>query len=734
MKRTFYFFILLLFFFRCKTEPDEVTTIYLDEIPFNEIVDPYGPPKRQVDFTGDTLEIREHEYKWGLGTHAPSTLHIDLNKKGVKFSAWVGVDEDVRKFHSPETRDELGNVASYVYDNKVDHYDFTKGGTVIFKVFLDGKLHYSSGLMNVATPPRQIDVNLNGAERLTLVADPTEDGSFADYANWAMASLTLKGESDKIRIYHYPGDILVNHAGFPSESFKTCYRHGRDPVSFSLVNEESGEIAFSGQFEPVEGDLGDYLRGDFSKFTAPGRYYITSDTMRSVIFEIRDDVYGECLKKHLTYINLQRSGHPDEGWAPANHLDDGIRQDNGEYQDVTGGWYDANDLRKPAKGNSLLLYALARVAEKGVGGISDEEMLEEIRWGNKFLFSMQEPDGHLLHYVGFTWEGYRENKWTDNIVGTEDDRTIITRPTDVNSHLAFIAAESIIAIKFRELDPDYTAKCIDAAERAWEWVKNNSDINNHEDFGLAVTAISNLFKATGNEKYRRDAEDYLSRLLSMQKEGGEVIGNHFFDLDAGGTREGGLAMMGMADFIRTFPDHPLSERAKSAMQAFAEDYYSVVEKTNAFSVIPWLLSKDTLESGKKIGPYWYKNFLHVGMNQHLSRNGAGLVVAGEILDKPEYIKTAQRQLDWIYGANPYNASTVTDIGYNQPALFKTTAGEFKPHTPELTGGVMTGIGSNHPKDDIALYPGWWWTTEYWSPTVTYTIILVNNLNDYAGNN
>jgi hypothetical protein len=47
---------------------------------------------------------------------------------------------------------------------------------------------------------------------------------------------------------------------------------------------------------------------------------------------------------------------------------------------------------------------------------------------------------------------------------------------------------------------------------------------------------------------------------------------------------------------------------------------------------------------------------------------------------------------------------------------------------------MTGIGSNHPEDDIAIYPGWWWTTEYWSPTVTYTIILVNKLNAYAKNN
>jgi hypothetical protein len=155
----------------------------------------------------------------------------------------------------------------------------------------------------------------------------------------------------------------------------------------------------------------------------------------------------------------------------------------------------------------------------------------------------------------------------------------------------------------------------------------------------------------------------------------------------------------------------------------------VVTKTNAFSIPPFLIRKDTLSSGKRIGQYWYKNFLHVGINQHLARTGAGLVAAAEVLKRPEYARIAQKQLDWIYGANPFNASTVNEIGYNQPALFKTTEGEYRPHTPELTGGVMTGIGSD-PDDNITLFPGYWWTTEYWSPTVTYTMILANKLVDY----
>jgi hypothetical protein len=450
----------------------------------------------------------------------------------------------------------------------------------------------------------------------------------------------------------------------------------------------------------------------------------------SEIFSIGSNVYNHCLEKHLQYIHLQRSGHPTEGWAPGHHLDDGIRQDNGLHQDVTGGWYDANDLRKPAKGNALLLYALTEMAESSLAGLHAEEIKDEIKWGNKFLLAMQEPSGYLLHYIGFTWEGYRENRWTDNRIGTKDDRTIITRPTDLNTHLVFISAESRVARLFQHSESSYAATCADAALRAYRWVKSQKNIENAEDLGVAITAASEMFRYFQEESFRIDAENYVRQLLELQKKNNDIISGYFFDMNESGTRECGLAIMGLSDFVGAFPDNHLAADVRAAVRACADNYYLKVANTSAFRIIPWLISKDSLESNKRIGNYWYKHFLHVGVNQHLARNGAGLVSAAALLREPLYAVLAQQQLDWIYGANPFNASTVSGIGSNQPAVFKTTAGEFKPHTPELMGGVMTGIGSNHPKDAIALYPGWWWTTEYWSPPVTYTIVLVSKLNDY----
>jgi hypothetical protein len=119
------------------------------------------------------------------------------------------------------------------------------------------------------------------------------------------------------------------------------------------------------------------------------------------------------------------------------------------------------------------------------------------------------------------------------------------------------------------------------------------------------------------------------------------------------------------------------------------------------------------------------------MNQHLSSKGIVMNAAYDVTQNKEYLQIAQKQLDWIYGANPFNASSVTGLGYNQPALFKTLPVEFSPYTPELKGGVMTGIGSN-PEDKVAFFPGYWWTTEYWSPSVTYTMLLTVMLQENYG--
>ena len=60
-----------------------------------------------------------------------------------------------------------------------------------------------------------------------------------------------------------------------------------------------------------------------------------------------------------------------------------------------------------------------------------------------------------------------------------------------------------------------------------------------------------------------------------------------------------------------------------------------------------------------------------------------------------YFDVACRQIDWVLGCNPFDASTVEGVGLNQPERF-VNGNEFFPPTPQIPGAVMTGIfGDNN---------------------------------------
>jgi hypothetical protein len=63
--------------------------------------------------------------------------------------------------------------------------------------------------------------------------------------------------------------------------------------------------------------------------------------------------------------------------------------------------------------------------------------------------------------------------------------------------------------------------------------------------------------------------------------------------------------------------------------------------------------------------------------------------AAEITGNKSYRVVAQRQLDWVMGCNPFDASAIEGVGYNQP--LRGLFGEFFPPTPQIPGGVSIGL-------------------------------------------
>lgn len=115
---------------------------------------------------GMPIRIRGTSYARGLGVHAPSDITFALNKQFARFSAVVGVDDEL-----------LTNECAPRFP-----------GSVVFQVYVDDVKAYESGVVTVASPGQTVDVDVTGKSRLRLVVSQ-DLGTVCDHADWADAKL-----------------------------------------------------------------------------------------------------------------------------------------------------------------------------------------------------------------------------------------------------------------------------------------------------------------------------------------------------------------------------------------------------------------------------------------------------------------------------------------------------------------------------------------------------------------
>ena len=194
--------------------------------------------------------------------------------------------------------------------------------------------------------------------------------------------------------------------------------------------------------------------------------------------------------------------------------------------------------------------------------------------------------------------------------------------------------------------------------------------------------------------------------------------------------QGPKHLIGLCDLYETVPDHGDAPRWKEAIRMYCEEYIFQLAEPNDFHLVPWglFLAKDP-GGNRKIGDYWVR-YLSItdqaregGINANIASSGIGLLKASRILENEELKMLAQRQLDWILGANPFNASTVEKVGNNQPLRFINKRLKIPPLIP---GAVMNGIGGTED-DHPHLKAGSWQNCEYWTPPVAYTMWLMAEL-------
>jgi alpha-galactosidase len=140
----------------------------LADLDLTKMSSGWGQPLVDKSVTGKPLSIGGKVFEHGVGTHADSTLYIDLDGKAERFQASVGVD------------DAAGG-----------------RGTVAFRIYGDGKKLFDGGTMKGGQEAKTIDVPLAGVRRLMLLAGSGGDGIDFDHADWAQAQFVFAGEKPR---------------------------------------------------------------------------------------------------------------------------------------------------------------------------------------------------------------------------------------------------------------------------------------------------------------------------------------------------------------------------------------------------------------------------------------------------------------------------------------------------------------------------------------------------------
>lgn len=134
----------------------------------NPIVERQGWGSLGIDrsVSGGMLRLADRIYLSGLGTHAPSRIHIAVPEGATRFRAIVGIDEAARG-----------------------------RGSAIAIVEINRKPVFRSDALTGTGGSSDVDVVVSGVKEIVLVTEPAGDGNRSDHVNWALARFEIPAAS-----------------------------------------------------------------------------------------------------------------------------------------------------------------------------------------------------------------------------------------------------------------------------------------------------------------------------------------------------------------------------------------------------------------------------------------------------------------------------------------------------------------------------------------------------------
>jgi alpha-galactosidase len=140
-------------------------TVSIGSLDLSKVQQGWGQAHADKSVEDHPLSIGGKKFEHGLGTHAVSTLYIDLKDGPEKFTAFVGVDDETKP----------------------------NQGSVVFRISGDGRELWKSKTMKTGRAPEKVEVSLKGIKTLLLSVGDAGNGIDYDHADWADAVIEYTG-------------------------------------------------------------------------------------------------------------------------------------------------------------------------------------------------------------------------------------------------------------------------------------------------------------------------------------------------------------------------------------------------------------------------------------------------------------------------------------------------------------------------------------------------------------
>ena len=573
--------------------------------------------------------------------------------------------------------------------------------------------------------------------------------------------------------------FIINHVGYLPHATKHLVYHG-NATEFTVYRFLDCRLTpvFTAPLTPFgEDQLDENAKvGDFSNLTEPGIYRLGTSEGKSRCFIVKENAYDTVARTLVYFFNWQRCGDP-MGWNGICHEDDRIVLKDGTVRSLAGGHHQSSDLRKWTFGTSLGMTGLLQYALRQKPSWDKQMIEDEIRHSLKYYLALISDEGYIFD-SSFTYEG-DTGEYINKGYGDYNKpwlrRQYYDRPAPAPSHYQAIQLFSLCTQYFTNIAPDHNMaeRCLSAAQKVYHFMKTTKqspyvlpiypplghggmeyyyggfyDSSAMAYAGIALSAIE-IYRIAPSEKLYDDACIALRQLIHLQIRNGAAKGCF---LESAGSRQlannycyffsTGIpqALINAAELWKSAPDQVLW---LEAIEMIAEQYWTASKK-NSYNRVPVCYYTQNYHAYRNAdfnkGNVFEKQYfagtsnidgeaqaIQYGMesycyNLDIEAMGIFFKKASKLLKRNEYEEIAYSQLDWLLGANRFDASNVNGVGYNVP--HRGIYGEFFPPVPQIPGGVYIGYTDECFDEERSGM-----RNEYDSPMVGWLLYLISELNE-----